>query len=111
MNCSRMCELNCKCGSKYIGRTTRKFTQRFKEHRYNFIYNKPEKSAFANHLLQNHHPLNTDLFKIIKILNNKKTIDIWENVEILKAHKSGNILNEQIPDSYNPLYNSIINFK
>ena len=108
LNCSGIYELNCTCGLKYIGRTTRKFTQRFREHKHNFIYNKPEKSTFANHLLQHHHPLNTDLFKIIKILNNNKTIDIWENVEILKAHKMGNILNEQIPDSHNPIYKFII---
>ena len=51
-------QLKCECGTKYIGKTTRKFKQRFQEHKHSFIYNNPDRSKFAAHLLQEHHPLN-----------------------------------------------------
>ena len=54
------------------------------------LYNKQDKSTYDNHLIENHHPKNSDSFIIIKIVNNKKLIELWENVEIFKAYKERN---------------------
>ena len=43
MNSSGIYELKCKCKTKYIRKTSRKFKQRYQEHKYSFIYNYPEK--------------------------------------------------------------------
>ena len=111
LDCSGIYEINCECGSKYVGKTARKFKTRFKEHTNSFIYNKPEKSTFANHLLNSHHSYNPNSFKIIKIIQNRKLLDTWENIEIFKAYKTGKILNEQIPNIHNPLYNTFLKIK
>ena len=108
LDCSGIYEINCECGSKYVGRTARKFKTRFKEHTNSFIHNKPEKSTYANHLLNIHHAYNPDSFKIIKIIQNSKLLDTWENIEIFKAYKTSKILNEQIPNIHNPLFNTIL---
>ena len=64
----------------YIGRTTRKFKQRLNEHKHSFIYNIPDRSTFAAHLLEHHHPYNDNYFNIKKILNNNQYIDTWEEL-------------------------------
>ena len=43
MNCSGINQLKCECGAKYIGKTTRKFKERYQEHKHSFVYNIPEK--------------------------------------------------------------------
>ena len=70
MNSSGIYKLKCKCEATYIGKTTRKFKQRLNEHKHSFIYNIPDRSPFASHLLEQHHPYNFDYFNIKKILNN-----------------------------------------
>ena len=40
-------ELDCECGAKYTGKTTRKFSQRFNEHKHSFIHIYPERSNYA----------------------------------------------------------------
>ena len=82
MDYSGIYKLKCMCGSCYIGRTTRKFKDRLKEHRFNFKYNYPDRSKFAAHLLENCHP-----FEVVKIVNEKRHIDIHEHLEIFKASK------------------------
>ena len=62
-------------------------------------------------MLESHHSYNPDSFKIIKIVQNRKLIDTWENIEIFKAYKTGQILNEQILDIYNPVYNTVLKIK
>ena len=108
MNCSGIYAITCDCGSKYVGKTTRKFKQRFYEHKYSFIHNKPEKSTVAAHLLKYNHILNPNSFNIVKIINNKKLISTWENFEIYKTFKDGNVMNEQIPETHNLLYNTLL---
>ena len=107
MSFSGIYKFECDCGSQYIGKTTRKFKQRLREHRYSFIYNKPEKSNYAAHLLNNHHPLKNDNFKIIKIVNDRKLINTYEELEIYKSYKTGYNINDQLPNINNPLFKSI----
>ena len=111
MSCSGIYKLECPCGAQYIGKTTRKFKQRLHEHRYSFIYNKPEKSNYASHLLEHHHPLNNNSFSIIKILNDKKLINTYEELEIFKSYKTGQNINDQLPNIHNPLFKNIITLK
>ena len=107
MSSSGIYQLDCECGARYIGKTTRKFKQRYQEHRHSFIYNNPERSKFAAHLLHYHHSFTKDCFKIIKTTYDNKLINIWEQYEIYKAHKTSEILNEQLPNFNNPLFKSL----
>ena len=105
MKCSGVYKLDCACGSSYIGRTTRTFERRLYEHKHSFKYNLPQNSAFAAHLLQNQHSFINSTFKPIKIIHDKRIIDIWEHLEIYKSfHGSERLVNEQIPDIDNPLF-------
>mgnify|MGYP000751796836 CR=1 FL=1 len=92
MSGSGIYQLDCECGARYIGKTSRKFKQRYQEHRHNFIYNNPERSKFASHLLQYHHSFMQDCFEIIKTTHDNKLINIWEQYEIYKPIKQVNIL-------------------
>mgnify|MGYP000754744398 CR=1 FL=1 len=67
-DCSGIYEINCECGFIYVRKTTRKFKQRFKEHRNSFIYNKQEKFTYANHLIENPSSLQPRFLQ-----NNKKS--------------------------------------
>ena len=107
MSNSGIYQLNCECGASYIGKTSRKFKQRYQEHRHSFIYNNPDRSKFAAHLLQYHHSFTKDCFKIIKVTHNNTLINIYEQFEIYKAHKSKEILNEQLPNFNNPLFKTL----
>ena len=98
MFCSGIYKLICECRAQYLGKASRKFKQRYQEHRHSFIYNIPEKSKFSAHLLNSHHPLNQNCFNIVKIVNDKKRIDTWEQVEIFKPLQSAHTLNEQLPN-------------
>ena len=91
-----------------MGKTIRKFSQCFKEHKHSFIYNYPEKSKYAAHLLEQHHIFDSDNFQILKIIPNTKLIDTWEHLEIFKAHHISQLLNEQLPDFNNPLFKTRI---
>ena len=51
MSSSGIYQLECECGARYIGKTMRKFKERYREHRHSFIYNNPERSNFTAHLL------------------------------------------------------------
>ena len=48
-----------------------------------------------------------NVIKIV-IIQNSKLLDTWENIEMFKAYKTCNILNEQIPNINNPLFNTIL---
>ena len=81
-------QLKCECGTKYIGKTTRKFKQRYQEHKHSFIYNNPDRSKFAAHLLQEHHPLNLNCFTIIKIIADKNLLIHGNNTKYSRSVKS-----------------------
>ena len=99
-------KLNCDCGSSYIGKTFRQFKKRLYEHRHSYLYNLPDKSNYAAHLLHPSHqviPFNNN-FEILKIIYNRRTIDIWEQIEIYKHSLKTTLINEQLPNYSNPLF-------
>ncbi|XP_069701805.1 metacaspase-2-like [Periplaneta americana] len=100
-------QLNCKnCTKTYIGQTRRNFKIRFKEHTSDFVYNR-NRSKFAQHLIEENHELANinDTLKILKITNDP-TIETAEQFHIIKEHNSGKpLLNEQIANINNPLFN------
>ena len=109
MSLSGIYKLECECGTQYVGKTSRKFKQRFHEHKYSFIYNKPEKSNFAAHLLNNHHPLNNECFHILKIINSNSHINTWEEFEIYNSYCTGHNINDQLPIINNLLFKTLMN--
>ena len=109
MSLSGIYKLQCECGVQYVGKTSRKFKQLLHKHKYSFIYNKPEKSNFAAHLLNNHHPLNNNCFNIIKVINDKNHISTWEEFEIYKSYRTGHNINDQLPNINNPLFKTLMN--
>ena len=105
-NGSGIYKLNCDCGSSYIGKTFRQFKKRLYEHRHSYLYNLPDKSNYAAHLLHPSHqviPFNNN-FEILKIIYNRRTIDIWEQIEIYKHSLRTTLINEQLPNYSNPLF-------
>ena len=74
---------------------------------WSFIYNLPDRSKFAVHLLESHHSFDSNNFNIPKIIpspNIINLIDTWEHLEIYKAFHNKIIVNEQLPDFNNPLF-------
>lgn len=111
-NESGIYKLACSCNSIYIGKTFRKFKQRINEHYRSFIYNMPEKSNFSAHLLHPSHDFVSfpNNYQIIKIIPNKRNIDLYEDLEIMKHRLKFNLLNEQLPNLNNPLYKLLESF-
>ena len=106
-------KLNCPCGSSYVGKTFRQFKKRIYEHSHAYLYNIPERSTYASHLLQPDHiaiPFN-NTYEILKIINNKYTIELWEQIEIQKQAIKTNLINEHHININNPLFELIKVFK
>lgn len=82
-------QISCpECNKIYIGQTRRDIFTRFKEHRRHFIYNQPEKSAVAKHLMDHGSTEiitknNMELKKEVRI---KQQLDGWESLYMQK-HK------------------------
>lgn len=72
------------CDKIYIGQTKRSIITRFKEHRAHIIYNRPSKSAVANHAISNNHNIDIDNLTLIKHITNKNQLDAWESIHIFK---------------------------
>ena len=106
-------KLNCPCGSSYVGKTFRQFKRRIYEHSRAYLFNIPERSAYAAHLLQPDHiavPFN-NTYEILKIINNKHNIDLWEQAEIQKQATKTRLVNEHHINNNNPLFELLKVFK
>ena len=110
MTCSGIYKLKCQCGACYIGRTTRQFTQRYKEHKHDFKYSITNRSKYAAHCIQNCHPFENQqkAFDIIRSVNNVGQIDVWESLEIYRASQTSTLINEQHPNIENPLFQPLL---
>ena len=85
------------CNKFFTGKTNRIFNTRFKEHRKDIRY--PEgKSKFSAHFLNEGHEMKTkeETMSIIHLENNHRKINTLEEIEILKAACSKNLLNDVI---------------
>ena len=70
------------CNKKYIGQTKRKIHTRFKEHFSNLKLNHPEKSAIAQHCLEESHSISKQNLKLLKSVNKPKYLNAWETFYI-----------------------------
>ena len=93
-------QLNCDtCNSIYVGRTSRSFDIRIKEHEKNIEHFHPEKSHFAEHILTTNHKFDrNNNFVALQICHNLKYLKSLESLEIFKAQNKQNInlLNQQL---------------
>ena len=89
------------CNYFYIGKTTRNFGVRFKEHLNSWRLNRRDTSNVAKHLLQYNHKCTIDNLEIMHKENKGLRLDILEAMEIQRAIKNNeNLMNEQL-DLYN----------
>lgn len=105
-NESGIYKLNCKCGASYIGQTSRQFKKRISEHKRAYKYNMPDRSNYAAHLLHTDHiaiPFNNQ-YQIVKIVRDKRKLLTWEQLEIHKHNLFIDLINDQLPNSNNPLF-------
>lgn len=99
-------EISCpECDKIYIGQTRRNIETRFKEHRRHLIYNQPEKSAVAKHLIDHGSTKiitreNINLKKEVRI---NQQLDGWESFFMYK-HKHHLINIEPPPITSNLFY-------
>ena len=100
MSYSEIYQLQCEC------RATRQFQTRFNKHKHDFKYGVTDRSKFAAHCLENCHPFSSksQIFSIVKNINKTDQIDIREVLAISRASQTSILINEQIPDSNNPLF-------
>ena len=91
-------KLNCNdCNSFYIGQTSRSFEKRFKEHECSIRLNHPERSHFAQHILDSNHNKNID-FSNMEILNystDYKLRNFMESYFIKEGMQNGQCVNAE----------------
>ena len=96
-------EINCSgCDKKYIGQTKRPIVTRFKEHIAHFRFNRPEKSAVAQHILETSHPIELKNLKLIRTVTNNRELNAYESLYIKKYKQV--LLNTD----YGPIPNSVL---
>lgn len=106
LNHSGIYKLNCNdCTAFYIGKTSRKFDIRIKEHVR--CLNNNNFSEFANHIISNNHSFDKDTgINILHVNNKGKRLDNLEALEIKKSVKNNeNIINNHKILSYSPILN------
>lgn len=103
-NKSGIYQISCNdCDKIYIGQSKRAILTRFKEHISHIKYNRPTKSAFAEHALENNHlNIETDNLKLIKNINDKSELDAWESLYIEKNRNF--LMNNDPPPIISPLF-------
>ncbi|CRL00388.1 CLUMA_CG013656, isoform A [Clunio marinus] len=90
-------ELLCKnCPKKYIGQTSRRFDERYKEHRRAFRYQDEKSSAMAAHCIDEEHYMGEG--RIIEEVRDNNKLDAWESLYMDNDKNLVNI-NEQIISS------------
>ena len=96
------------CSKVYIGQSRRKILTRYREHCSHIKYNRPTKSAVAEHALTNLHvnltESNLKNLKLIKPTRSIKQLDVLESIEI---HKYKSKLMNNV---YGPVSSSLFNF-
>ena len=97
------------CNIKYVRQTGRSFRIRFQKH-YRDFKNNNNKSKFAMHLLENHHPIGhiDNIMEILHITKKGRTMDTIEKYYIYKETKNGNQINDKNTVKQNKIYNAVI---
>ncbi|KAI5715061.1 hypothetical protein M8J77_009976 [Diaphorina citri] len=86
--------LECECGKEYIGMTRRSLKTRINEHQSAARNNRPEKSNFAKHIIEEGHDAENATHRILWTGKNFKEITYHEQIEIHKSVESGKNINE-----------------
>lgn len=73
------------CQEIYIGQTRRKLEERHNEHIRAIKYNFTNKSAVAEHMLQQKHNLDCSNFAKLKTVHNSHHLNAWESLYIFKS--------------------------
>jgi hypothetical protein len=103
-------ELKCKtCPGTYIGQTGHNFKTRFKEHIQD-IRNNRSKTGFSQHILTTGHAYDNmeNMLKILNTQGKSPYLNTLEKFHIYKTKKSGNLLNENCTDTYNPIFELLL---
>jgi hypothetical protein len=93
------------CSKTYFGQSRRAILTRYKEHCSHIKYNRPTKSAVAEHVLkENHFNITTKDLKLVKQTRNIRQLDVLESIHIHKnkTHMMNNV--------YGPVSSSLFNF-
>jgi hypothetical protein len=104
-------EVTCKCQSKYLGQTRRRFSTRYNDHLSAIRLNQPTKSAVAVHAIDESHLdfSSTDL-KVKKVVTNPGLLDAYESYYIhqhYKLHPDNNLMNTDYGNISSYLFNSV----
>jgi hypothetical protein len=85
------------------------FKTRFKEHIQD-IKNNRAKTGYSQHILNTGHEYNTieNCMSIVQIQNKGKLLNTMEKFYIYKEQKTGNLLNENSLELYNPIYELLL---
>lgn len=88
-------EIECgDCHQKYIGQTSRKLIERFKEYMSHVRYNRPQKSSVADHILSNN--VSIDNLSLKKQTNKPSQLDAFESFFIQTGTQTMNADNGNI---------------
>ena len=82
------------CKRKYVGQTTRRVRERFKEHERACRLKKPSDSAVADHVLESKH--NVGEKRVIKEVTNPFELNAWESFFISNTENPFNLEEEPI---------------
>ncbi|KAI5750680.1 hypothetical protein M8J77_000330 [Diaphorina citri] len=96
--------LRCECGCIYVGMTRRSLKTRLREHFAAARNNKPEKSNFAQHILETGHDLNKAEHKMLWVGSHFRDILYHEQIEIHNAVETGKCVNEIVETVPNLVY-------
>ena len=97
------------CGKIYIGQTGPSFSIRFREHKHDFKY-MIHKSRFAQHLLEEGHPLDTmeNIMEVIRFANKGRMMDALKKFYIYDATRKGIQINDRLTVQHNPIFEAIL---
>ena len=97
------------CGKKYIGQTESSFLIRFREHKHDFKY-MSHKSRFAQHLLEEGHPVDTmeNIMEVIQFVKKGRMMDALEKFHIYDATRKGVQINDRLTVQHNPIFDAIL---
>jgi hypothetical protein len=97
------------CKKAYVGQTGRNFHTRCKEHKRAFKYNTSQ-SKFAQHIITQGHTFDTiqNTMEILHIHEKGTYLNTLERYHIHMEAKNNNHLNEDLSDTSNPIFDTII---
>jgi hypothetical protein len=97
------------CQKTYTGQTGRNFKTRYKEHIRDIKCNRA-KTGYSQHILDTGHEYNNieTSMNIVKVQSKGKLLNTLEKFYIYKENKSGNLLNENKMETFNPIYELLL---